>query len=221
MPWPARPAGPRRSARPRWPRWPRSVLAAAVGEPCLLGELKAAVEAVAGIGAPVPAGLTGRDGRPVHPARGAGTAVETGAVTGAIRLRLPTAAAGPEPGTRPGSGQRGAGHPRRHLAAGRQLQLLARGDHVRVGHLAAVGPPHGRPVGRSRRRGSRSRTSCRPTGRCSWPGLVRCRVQQNRDRHQGLRRPTTGIMDMSGFLLRLVRQKVPAACCNTWPGPLG
>jgi len=31
----------------------------------------------------------------------------------------------------------------------------------------------------------------------------------------------TAILNMSGFLLRLVRHKVPAACCNTWPGPPG
>src|SRR6201997_2196150 len=41
----------------------------AVGEPGLLGELQPAVEAVAGAGGPVTAGLARRDRGPVHPAR--------------------------------------------------------------------------------------------------------------------------------------------------------
>src|SRR5690348_15274472 len=48
----------------------RGVLAAAIAKPGLLGELQPTVEAVAGAGAPVSAGLTRRDGRPVRPARG-------------------------------------------------------------------------------------------------------------------------------------------------------
>src|ERR1700758_240604 len=42
----------------------------AVGEPGLLGELQAAVKAVADVDGPVTAGLAGRDRGPVHPARG-------------------------------------------------------------------------------------------------------------------------------------------------------
>ena len=67
------------------------VPAAAVAEPGLLGELQAAVEAVAGAGAPVTAGLADRDGGPVHPARG--------------RRRR---AGGPRAGARSGDGDGGA-----------------------------------------------------------------------------------------------------------------
>ena len=35
-----------------------------------------------------------------------------------------------------------------HPATGWQVQPLADGDHVRVSHLVAVGPPHCGPVGR-------------------------------------------------------------------------
>src|ERR1700747_1048046 len=48
----------------------RGVLTAAIAKPCLLGELQPTVETVAGVGAPVSAGLTRCDGRPVRPARG-------------------------------------------------------------------------------------------------------------------------------------------------------
>src|SRR5271165_2237120 len=47
-----------------------SILAAAVGEPGLLSKLQASVEAVAGVRAPVSAGLARCDGGPVRPARG-------------------------------------------------------------------------------------------------------------------------------------------------------
>src|SRR5690348_3017072 len=56
--------------RPGGPGSARGVLAAAVGVPGPLGELEPAVEAVAGAGAPVAAGLAGGDGVPVHAAAG-------------------------------------------------------------------------------------------------------------------------------------------------------
>ena len=123
----------------------RSVLTAAVA-PGLLGELQPAVEAVAVLALQFPPDSHAAMADEFAPPEDAGAAVETGAAAGGLALRDAHRRRGRRRGG--GGGLRGAGHPRRHLAARRQTQPLARGDQVRVGHLAAVDPPHGGPVGR-------------------------------------------------------------------------
>ena len=110
----------------------RGVLAAAVAKPGLLSELQSAGAAAIGARAPNPVLLTRCDGRPVGPAlggRGRGGVLARG------RAQPPAGRSPPPPGpaTAGHGGLRGAGHPRRNLAAGRQPQSLACGDHFGLG----------------------------------------------------------------------------------------
>src|SRR5215471_14745766 len=105
------------------------------------------------------------------------------------------------------------------MAASGQLQPLADDEEVRVAYLMAVGPPHGGPVGRIAVAvaGDRGQRVALVNG-VAGGGLMRCRMQRNRDRHQELYRSGSRDNDHVGMPSKVVRQKVPALCCEHLAG---